>query len=247
MRHYTDKNEKWIGRFEKFLLGVGTPVLMLAMGALNYIRDGASVKGTSISGLLVDFLYKQSTSFGALSKGFLYHSALPTREFRNFTFGPIIEYFTRGSLGNTLLGTTPFANTSNSLELALESNSFAHNISYIAMNKDYLGGHGIGSSYIIEVFTDYGFIGLIIANLLLGMLFVSLVNSMYTDKTLRVILSLVILGNLFFMPRSSFTESFYSLFTMQFWFFIAVLFIVSGLLVKRVGYYSHTKDGYINV
>ncbi len=26
---------------------VGTPVLMLAMGALNYIRDGASVKGTS--------------------------------------------------------------------------------------------------------------------------------------------------------------------------------------------------------
>ena len=100
------------------------------------------------------------------------------------------------------------------------------------MNKDYLGGHGIGSSYIIEVFTDYGFIGLIIANLLLGMLFVSLVNSMYTDKTLRVILSLVILGNLFFMPRSSFTESFYSLFTMQFWFFIAVLFIVSGLLVK---------------
>ena len=247
MRHYTDKNEKWIGRFEKFLLGVGTPVLMLAMGALNYIRDGASVKGTSISGLLVDFLYKQSTSFGALSKGFLYHSALPTREFRNFTFGPIIEYFTRGSLGNTLLGTTPFANTSNSLELALESNSFAHNISYIAMNKDYLEGHGIGSSYIIEVFTDYGFIGLIIANLLLGMLFVSLVNSMYTGKTLRVILSLVILGNLFFMPRSSFTESFYSLFTMQFWFFIAVLFIVSGLLVKRVGYYSHTKDGYINV
>ena len=84
------------------------------------------------------------------------------------------------------------------------------------MNKDYLGGHGIGSSYIIEVFTDYGFIGLIIANLLLGMLFVSLVNSMYTGKTLRVILSLVILGNLFFMPRSSFTESFYSLFTMQF-------------------------------
>ena len=197
MRHYTDKNEKWIGRFEKFLLGVGTPVLMLAMGALNYIRDGASVKGTSISGLLVDFLYKQSTSFG--------------------------------------------------LELALESNSFAHNISYIAMHKDYLEGHGIGSSYIIEVFTDYGFIGLIIANLLLGMLFVSLVNSMYTGKTLRVILSLVILGNLFFMPRSSFTESFYSLFTMQFWFFITVLFIISGLLVKRVGYYSHTKDGYINV
>ena len=186
-------------------------------------------------------------SFGALSKGFLYHSALPTREFRNFTFGPIIEYFTRGSLGNVLLGTTPFANTTNSLELALESNSFAHNISYIAMHKDYLEGHGIGSSYIIEVFTDYGFIGLIIANLLLGMLFVSLVNSMYTGKTLRVILSLVILGNLFFMPRSSFTESFYSLFTMQFWFFIAVLFIVSGLLVKRVGYYSHTKDGYINV
>ena len=247
MRHYTDKSEKWIGKFERFLLGVGTPILMLAMGALNYIRDGASVKGTSISGLLIDFLYKQSTSFGALSKGFLYHSALPIREFRNFTFGPVIEYFTRGSFGNQLFGTTPFANTTNSLELALESNSFAHNISYIAMHKDYLEGHGIGSSYIIEVYTDFGFIGLILANILLGMLFVTLVNSMYTGKTLKVILSLVILGNLFFMPRSSFTESFYSLFTMQFWFFMALLFILSGLLVKKVRYYSHTKDGYINV
>ena len=42
MREQTEKG-KWIGFKEKLAIYLGTPVLMLAMGALNYVRDNAQV------------------------------------------------------------------------------------------------------------------------------------------------------------------------------------------------------------
>ena len=52
-----------------------------------------------------------------------------------------------------LFETTRFLKN-NSIELVFESNSYAHNISYIVMEMINCG-HGIGSSYIMELFTDY--------------------------------------------------------------------------------------------
>ena len=247
MRHYSDKKEVWLGRREKIALGIGTPVLMLAMGAMNYIRDGAKLKFDSIFALLVDFIYKQGTSFGVLARGYLYRSSLPIREMRNFTFGPIIDYFYRGSIGMNLLGTTAFKTTTNSIELALESNSYAHNISYLVLKQQYLDGHGIGSSYMMEVYTDYGFVGLFITSCILGFIFIALLNSAYRKNLLGFTVSLLVLGNLFFMARSSFSESFFSLFTMQFWTVVIVIFLMSYSMKKPIYHTTLAKDGYIHV
>ena len=94
----------------------------------------------------------------------------------------------------------------------------------------------------MELYTDlWLFLEYFLFNILLGILFIYMMRIAYRMGVLAYGITLLILNYLFFMPRSSFTESFYSLFTMQFWFFITVLFIISGLLVKRVGYYSHTR------
>ena len=247
MRHYSDKKEVWLGRREKIALGIGTPVLMLAMGAMNYVRDGAKLKFDSIFALLVDFIYKQGTSFGVLARGYLYRSSLPIREMRNFTFGPIIDYFYRGSIGMNVLGTKAFKATTNSIELALESNSYAHNISYLVLKQQYLDGHGIGSSYMMEIYTDYGFIGLMIASCILGFILIALLNSAYRKNLLGFTVSLLVLGNLFFMARSSFSESFFSLFTMQFWTVVIVIFLMSYSMKKPIYHTTLAKDGYINV
>jgi len=44
---------------------------------------------------------------------------------------------------------------------------------------------------------------------------------------------LLILNNLFFMPRSSFSESFFSLFTMQFWGIVLIIIFVAKMLTKE--------------
>ena len=165
---------------------------MLGMGAMNYLRDDAEVATNGIMALLIDFIYKQGTSFGVLAKGYLYECYLPVRAFKNYTFGPIIDYFYRGNIGGMLFGTTPLPEN-NSIELAFESNSYAHNISYIVMGDDYLQGHGIGSSYIMELFTDYRYIGVFVFSIILGIILVAMMKLAYAKKVLPMALSLVML------------------------------------------------------
>ena len=234
MREQTEKG-KWIGFKEKIAIYLGTPVIMLVMGALNYIRDNAQVSHSGVFDLLLDFIYKQGTSFGVLARGFLYNSSLPYRDFRNFTFGPVIDYFARGSLG-IIFGAKPFEHTTNSIELAIDSNSYAHNLSYLVLNKEYLRGHGIGSSYIMELYTDYGMLGVFLLSILLGLLFIAMLQVAYRSRTILFALSLLILNNLFFMPRSSFSESFFNLFTMQFWGIVLVMLFVAKMITKKNQY-----------
>lgn len=231
MRQFGDKKEIWIGKFEKILVIAAIPILMIFLGAMNYIRDDAAITQDSLIGLITDFVYKQGTSFGVLAKGYLYECYLPVRDFRNYTFGDIIDYVHYGSIGNILFGTQPLPET-NSFELALNSNSYAHNISYITMGDEYLNGHGIGSSYIIELFTDYGYIGVMVFSIILGFILVYMMKAAYQRKVLPFTLSLVVLENIFFTPRASYTSSFFPLFTMQFWFVIILIFVGTKMLEK---------------
>ena len=233
MRNQTEKGV-WIGVKEKAMLYLGTPIMMLIMGFLNYARDGEGIGNMSLSELLIDFVYKQ----GVLARGYLYGSNLPVREFRNYTFSPIIEYITRGNLG-ILFGGTPFVSANNSLELALTSDRYAHNISYIVLRQDYLAGHGIGGSYVMEMYTDYGMIGLFLLSIIMGISFIFMMKSSYQSGILFFSITLLILNNLFFMPRGSFTESFLNLFTLQFWGIVIVIFFVAGLINRKV---KHVVD-----
>ena len=237
IRNQTEKGI-WIGVKEKAMLYLGTPIMMLIMGFLNYARDGEGIGNMSLSELLIDFVYKQGTSFGVLARGYLYGSNLPVREFRNYTFSPIIEYITRGNLG-ILFGGTPFVSANNSLELALTSDRYAHNISYIVLRQDYLAGHGIGGSYVMEMYTDYGMIGLFLLSIIMGISFIFMMKSSYQSGILFFSITLLILNNLFFMPRGSFTESFLNLFTLQFWGIVIVIFFVASLINRKV---KHVVD-----
>ena len=214
--------------------------MMLVMGFLNYARDGAGIGNMSISELFLDFIYKQGTSFGVLARGYLYGSNLPIKEFRNYTFSPIIEYITRGNLG-ILFGGTPFTSANNSLELALESDRYAHNISYIVLKQDYLAGHGIGGSYIMEMYTDYGMLGLFLLSILMGIGFIFMIKSAYKSRVLLFGITLLILNNLFFMPRGGFTESFFNLVTLQYWGIVFVIFFAATLIERKVKYTVNNK------
>ena len=120
--------------------------------------------------------------------------------------------------------------------MAIKSNSYAHNLSYIAIKSDYLQGHGLGSSYIMENFTDYGYLGVFLFSVFLGFLFIRMLNVSYKNKTLPFVCTLIVLNNLFFMPRSSFSESFSTLLTFQFWFIVILIFLVAKLISKDNSY-----------
>ena len=85
----------------------------------------------------------------------------------------------------------------------------------------------------MELYTDYGMLGLFLLSILLGMLFIAMLQVAYRSRTILFALSLLILNNLFFMPRSSFSESFFSLFTMQFWGIVLIIIFVAKMFTKE--------------
>ena len=81
--------------------------------------------------LLLDFIYKQGTSFGVLARGFLYNSSLPYRDFPKFSLLVRLLTILQEEVSESYLVPKPFEHTTNSIELAIDSNSYAHNLSYL--------------------------------------------------------------------------------------------------------------------
>lgn len=237
LRNGMDEKEKWLGKIEKTCVYIGAPIALVAMGALNYIRAGASVSA-NVFDLLLDFFYKQGVSYNVLNLGYESIPFLPQRAFRNYTFGGIIDYFVHGSFAQKLFGTESLG-SGNNLLWALKSNSFAHNMSYIEAD-DYLEGHGLGSSYILEVFADYGYIGIILFSLLLGALLIWFVKEMRKmNFGSMIVINIVI--NIFFMPRGEATGCITFLVYAQFWVIILLCYCGAALVARNYSYVSLTR------
>lgn len=217
--------KKWIGKLEKALLICIIPVSLVFLSAYNYIRQGEAVATSGLWGSIVDLFYKQGVSFEVLCIGFQSIPSLPNSAFKNYTFGPFIDYFTHSGLSSKLFGTMDLSG--NSVEHAVYGNSFAHSMSYTA-RSDYLQGHGWGSSFILEVFTDGGICGVILFSLLLGLGLFFLMR-LLRGKTFARIVALTSLLSLFFMPRGEATGSFLFIVSVQFWITFIICFFGAGL------------------
>lgn len=76
---------------------------------------------------------------------------------------------------------------------------FAHKISKEANSRLYYGGHGAGTSYIAELYSAGGYIGIIIGSIFIGLLMV--IMKKYTNTLYGCFIYLIFLKSLFWMPR----------------------------------------------
>ena len=238
IRDIMGDKEKWFGRIEKTLIVAMVPFILVFLGALNYTRADAEVSKNGFE-LIIDLFYHQGITFDVLTIGYASIPALPVRPFRNYTFGGFIDYFLHGTIGQ-LFGGTPLP-SGNNMEQALYSNSFAHNMSYVAKGKEYLEGHGWGSSYILETFVDYGYIGVIISSMLIGIFCVYVLKFMKKNKYTFYI-SLLALTSFFMLPRAEATGWLTFILTAQFWISTIVIVMGSNLCIKT---YYHKNLKYI--
>ena len=91
-----------------------------------------------------------------------------------YFFAPLVETITANpvirKIGELFLGLPPYQSHPQGLEYLAQSNSFSHWISYIVSPDLYLKGHGMGTSYIAELWFAFGVGGVLIGSLALGMI-----------------------------------------------------------------------------
>lgn len=195
-KFYTKKSPKLL------LMSILGAISILVLLLVQYIRQsGVFLIGDERS-LLGYFLYAQSTNFYILPLMQYYdlHADVP------YVFAPLL---------NTSEGAYLPDSPSNLL-----GNAVAYSISPVGFAE----GHGLGSSFIAELY-DMGLIGLAIIPIILGMLIGWFERRVFRNRALLVI-SFYVVTNCIYISRSSLFRNFYMI-------FILLLFVD---LLQRVKY-----------
>lgn len=227
LRNITDKQEKWIGKKELAFAAIAAPMGIFVMGMWDYLRSDSVSEANGFVSQILDALYKQGVSFTVLGHGFDVNTQIQQLGFKFFSMGLFISNITQGFIGQTFLGCEALPGT-NSAELALWGNEYAHTMSYYA-HWNYLGGEGYGSSYLLELFADFGYGGIIVGSLLLGVALVALSRSIgkhWFWGTVALISSIMIVH----MPRGNTMEWISFIWTTRFALAMALLVGGSALL-----------------
>lgn len=232
IRDILGDKKKWIGKFEKIVLVIAIPCSLCFMTVYAYIRSGAAIVKTSFLRLLMEFFYGQGVTFNVLGIAYGHRMNLPERAWRNYTFGGMIDYIVHGRIGQLLFGTEALPEGNNWSNGRL-SNNLSHNLSYLVRKDSYLNGQGWGSSYMLENYIDFGYIGLILFNLVLGILLVYMLKR-FGRNTLLDTIVLLSMTTIFFIPRAEATGWLSFIVTVQFWACIAACYLGAYICDKNV-------------
>ena len=230
LRDYLGDRKLWMGKFEKRMLLIALPLAAFGLSALNYLRSGKGGEMAELGffGAIVDLFYKQGVSFNVLALGF---SAIPNLIGGNkcFTLGPFIDYLTQNRIGRVLFD-SPALGSGNTITRAVYGNNFSHSMSLIS-HEDYLAGNGWGSSYILELFADFGWVGLVLGSVLLGWLLAVMVSGFRRGWFGRTVI-LIGLTDLFFVPRAEATGWLLFLAQPHFWLAMAACVVGTWICTK---------------
>ncbi len=226
-RHYYFKgDEEWILVQHKIIAVVVIPVAIISLGAYNYLRDDESIKNHSPFYMFVDFFYKQGTTYDTICQGFENEEKLKgQKHVISYTFGEFIDYALYNTISQKLFKTHSIG-SGNSIEMATFSNSMAHHLSYIVLGGTYLQGHGRGTSFLIEVYMDFGWIGIVIYSFALGMSLILILKLCCSKNIIFRYISFTVLSSIWILPRYSATGFLKFIIMPQFWIIVVIVNVI---------------------
>lgn len=213
-RETVENKEKWMGKFEKIIVGCSAPIMTILMMALAYIRAGMAIKIENPLRYITDFFYSQGVTFNVIQLAYGYIESMRLQS-SNYTFGGIIDYIYRGTLGQKIFGTEGLP-SGNTLENAELSHNLSHHLSYATMKEEYLSGRGWGSSYILESYVDFDYIGVVVIGLIIGFFLIYAVYWFGKNIFVNTVI-LMALTTFFLIPRAEATGWLTFIVTIQFW------------------------------
>lgn len=181
----------WITRTHYFMLMVGIPIAAVGLLAVDSIRLGNSFETNSFLQRFIEFFAVQGGSINVIKYGKFFEKQLQD-----------IQFYSINSILSNILNLNPYHN--NSLEYAMYGHSFAARMSVLEYGKEaYLAGHGVGSSFIAEMYHDFGYIGVGVGSFIYGWC-ISKINQLPPKKPICATFCLMMISPLLFAPRGEF-------------------------------------------
>ena len=80
LRDILKDEKKWIGKLEKWFVGIMTPLVLIFMGLYSFIREGNGIQAENPFGLFLDFFKGQGVTFDAMSIAYGYRAGIKSLE-----------------------------------------------------------------------------------------------------------------------------------------------------------------------
>lgn len=219
-RKIQDKAEKWINRRLLIMAIVAIPVGLIVLSLLTQWREGTEITFNGLFEEIRSFFYQQGVSVNVIKRSYQFENRLRADRLYSmeFLYDGILGVFTNASV---------FAG--NTVEHATNGYSLAHALSYIMLGNKYLAGQGTGTSYIAELFHDFGYVGVILGNILYAYI-MSRIMYLNKNRIFFTTIKLIIIQQLLWSPRGGFTGFISVLFTPVTLFTLFIIFVGAFIL-----------------
>lgn len=196
LRHYRNKEERWINRKIVISVVVACPIMILVLYVQRYLRYGEEVQGGGLLDMACRFLSQQGSSI---------HILKLQKEVEGDPLGCTSLYYTlyylRGNVITRHFFDFPMEYyTGRTAETALYTNCLADYIMYKVDANDFFAGYGLGTSYIAELYHDLGIFGVALGSTVYGFL----LNWLYAPKYFsywKLALGMLMLEEFVILPR----------------------------------------------
>lgn len=199
LRNSMSSNDLWIGRRGKILLLFSFPFLCALMFVIMLIRGDNAAGNESVFIYFIDFFYQLGGSVKVLGYSYDLQTSIP--EGQNYTFGPLIRWFDTNFITQLLGMGHHYENAS--VEMALHGHSLGSFLTYNINEYRYLHGGNLASSYIAELWLDYGYIGVAIGSFVYGCILSSILS--FARKNIwKCAIAFIMAYNIIYAPRASY-------------------------------------------
>jgi oligosaccharide repeat unit polymerase len=201
-RHFSSPaGERWVTVRAIRATLVALPLLAIVMVVIGRVRTTPSRQVSGVLAPFADFLYAQGVSINVIGYGYVYRAQIPGDHL--YSFGPVLDLLTRRL--PALVGKGPGVLSGQTVERATQSGWFSHLLSYLVDPAYYLRGGGMGSSFVAELWADFGYPGVFIGSLAVGLVVVGLTRGLQGGWLMR--LACLALGReIILIPRDSTTK-----------------------------------------
>mgnify|MGYP004516495761 CR=1 FL=1 len=194
-RNQKDPSEKWVTRKMVVLAIIAIPILSVFMTIFSNIRMGEQVGAVTLTSGVMDFLYDQGVTGNVIKRAFMYKNQIPKQIYS-------LEFIHSGIFAR-IFGIHVYHG--NTVEHAMYGGSFTHALGYIVLGPSYLAGRGTGSSYVAELFQDFGYFGIIIGNIMYGYIIARINRPITKNNVLKMSIRYYIITQILWAPRASLT------------------------------------------
>ena len=189
-------NEKWFSSKTLKTIIISLPLIAIGGTFYNSLRFGKETSDISIYDGFCRFFYDQGVTSNIVKRAYEYEYKIPIQE-TAYT----LEFLHSG-LPARILGIEVYQG--NNLDHAYKGGSFTHSLGYAIRGDAYLAGGGTGSSYIAELYYDFGYLGVFLGSCIYGLIFSSITNFKKVGIFGRS-LAFIIVTQLLWAPRASFS------------------------------------------